>query len=187
MVRYERLLEDPVAEVERVREALDLPLPPLDDARRAAIRAEADPGLRHHRPADGRLAELQPETRELLAWLSAPEPGPLPPHLLRAAEPPPLRCELQAATAALLADRDHLRRALAQREEALQAARAEAERLGAELRREQEAALGYAAERDAARERLAVLEERLAAMERRVEVRFGRSLRRLLGKGRGRT
>jgi len=187
VVRYERLLEDPVAEVERVREVLDLPLPPLDDARRAAIRAEADPGLRHHRPEDGRLAELQPETRELLAWLSAPEPGPLPPHLLRAAEPPPLRRELQAATAVLLSDRDHLQRALAQREEALQAARAEAERLGDELRREQEAALRFAGERDAACERLGALEERLAAVERRLEVRLGRRLRRLLGKGEGRT
>lgn len=68
IVHYSRLLEDPVREIERLRDALGLPLPPFDEATRQALAAEAHPEMRHHQDPGG-AGGLAAATRSLLARL----------------------------------------------------------------------------------------------------------------------
>lgn len=120
ILHYERLLEDPAAEIERLAKALDLP---ITSSGSAQLKQEAHRELRHHvvNPEElQRAPDWRQATKDLHRRLwNGEDPGPLRDE----AEEPGFRrafIELRSAYGRLLDERDHLRSALAAREQEAQ-------------------------------------------------------------------
>jgi len=159
LLHYERLLQDPAGEIERLIAQLRLPVAAPDAA---ALRREAQQDLRHHQhgPEDvARAPGLRRATQDLYQRLwQGQDPGPL---ADRADEPGFRRAflELRAAYGQLLEQQDALRNAAHAREE-------EAERHRLDLA--------------AARAELHQLRHEQQLLRRRAEHRLGESLRLIL-------
>jgi hypothetical protein len=158
ILHYDRLLADPAGEIARLIRQLRLPLSQPEAAR---LEQESSRELRHHQhepEAVQRADTLRVATKSLYQLLQDGDPGPLP----AAAQLPGDRAafqELRAAYAELLIVHDHLRSAVASRDQ---------------IWNQQNADLS------ASRAECLQLQHDNQLLRRRAEHRMGESLRRLL-------